>query len=110
MANSETSVRTWVLGISGAIIAASITGLTAVIWSFNGAIVRLQVQAESASNALVSIQAQLADATAKRYTSDQAALDRAAVERRLSLLEERWQRFNEHMIRAESGNNGKGTP
>ena len=94
-ANSETAFKNWVLAVVAALIVAGIGWTGSAMWNQNNAVVKLQTQGEMIAATLTSIQAQLADGTRNRYTSDQAALDRAVFDRRILAAEEQIAKLRE---------------
>lgn len=97
-ANAETNLKNWILGMVGTGLVAAVGWMGSVVWTQNANVVRLQTQGEMIAATLTSIQAQLADGTRNRYTSDQAALDRAVFDRRILAAEEQIAKLREFVV------------
>ena len=76
---AERKVLEWVAGIAAVLITTGLIALFTILWAMHSTQIRMEETLNGFTKRLDSMEVRLSDGTSKRYTSDNAAVDRAGV-------------------------------
>ena len=79
----------WLVGICSTLAVGGTVTIGSILWSLNSSVVSLSTSMTNFQNIMVALQAQVAAQGVDRYTSQDAAKDRAIVDGRLNTISER---------------------
>lgn len=80
----------WIIGINSTLVITGVISIVSVLWNLNSALIKVTANQDNLTNQLATMQTNLTTSTANRYTSADAATDRAAILQTLNSTRDAW--------------------